>query len=142
MDADKDTAEDAPSELVAAPVRQPCGACTSSAVVQWRRRPTAQEIAEAVAVEEARREQLLASADPRLPLPVFGPLPTGEDMIRTVYACAAHGITLDAAARIHMDTCTAPNPALAPGCDCTPEVPVPDPPAAPPVQLPAHWITG
>jgi hypothetical protein len=51
-----------------------------------------------------------------------------------------HAIGMDAAALIHAKTCTAPNPATLPGCDCTPEpAPAPEPPPGPP-PLPASWI--
>jgi hypothetical protein len=40
-----------------------------------------------------------------------------------VYACADHSVSLDLAAMRHQSTCTAPNAANLPGCDCTPFVP-------------------
>ncbi|MDX3245842.1 hypothetical protein [Streptomyces sp. ME18-1-4] len=137
----------------AAPVSEPvapapptgptCAACDTEAVVHWRRRPTDDELAGLVAAEQSRRDQVLLLADPQLAAPVFPPFPTGDDMTRTVYACAAHAISLDAAARIHAGACSAPAEADLPGCDCTPE-PLP---AALHVEtsgpeLPAHWVTG
>jgi len=117
-----------------------CGACGADAVVNWMRRPTDDEVAEVIATEEERRAQLLLLADPQAPAPDFGPLPTGDGMTRTVYACVTHAIPLDAASRVHAKECTAP----ATACTCTPE----PPPHAPldggttGPQLPDTWISG
>lgn len=120
-----------------------CATCPDKAVVNWQRRPTDVELADVVAAEQSRREQLLLLADPQLPAPEFGPLPTADGMTRTVYACGSHAITMDAAARIHASTCTAPNDADLPGCDCTPEAPPQNPVEEPPAStLPEHWLTG
>jgi hypothetical protein len=112
--------------------------------VNWQRRATADEAAQVVAVEEERRAQLLLLADPQQPAPDFGPLPTADTMTCPVYACAAHAINLDAAALIHASTCTAPNPADLPGCNCTPQPQEPAPIAdlTPAALLPGHWIAG
>lgn len=123
-----------------------CTNCGEPAVVNWRRRLTADELAEHVRAEQDRRDQALLLADPQLPPPVFPPLPTGDDDTRTVYACAGHAITMDGAALIHASSCTAPNEAGMHGCDCAPE-PHPDPapePAEDPMtaRLPAHWLRG
>jgi hypothetical protein len=121
-----------------------CSACGDEAVVNWRRRPTSDELAEHVTAEQSRRDQALLLADPQLPAPVFPPLPTSDDTTRTIYSCGAHAITMDAAALIHAATCTAPNEADLPGCNCTPEplpAPEPEPADAPaPSRLPAHWL--
>jgi hypothetical protein len=124
-----------------------CGACGETAVVNWQRRATDDELAEHVAAEQSRRDQVLLLADPQLPPPVFPPLPTGDDMTRTLYACADHAIDMDAAARIHASACTAPNEVGQHGCDCSPEPhPQPDPAAAEPEPepsgLPTHWLPG
>lgn len=125
----------------APPLGPLCAACGDGAVVNWQRRPTADEVTAIVAVEVERRQQLLLLADPQLPPPEFGPLPAGDGMTRTVYACAQHAITLDGAARIHEATCTAPNPDDLPGCNCSPETPAPEPlDNGPRVQLPDHWL--
>jgi hypothetical protein len=110
--------------------------------VNWRRQPTEAEVADVIAVEVDRRTQLLLLADPELPRPDFGPLPTGDGMTRTVYACAVHAISLEGAARVHASACTAPNEAHLPGCDCTPGTPAPAPMDDPARPLPDHWITG
>jgi hypothetical protein len=115
--------------------------------VHWQRRPTDDELAEVVAAEQSRREEALLLADPQLPTPVWPPLPTGSDMTRIVHSCGPHAISMETAALIHASTCTAPNEADLPGCDCTPE-PLPEPtpeesldePAV--SRLPAHWVTG
>lgn len=130
----------------ATPAGPACTACGNEAVVHWRRRPTSDELAELVATEQARRNEVLTLADPQLPTPQFGPLPTADGMTRTVYACAPHAITLDAASRIHTSGCTAPNQADLPGCDCTPET-LPDAPLETPddgalSRLPASWTNG
>lgn len=126
-----------------APVGPACTLCAAPAVVHWLRRPTDTELDEVIAVEQGRRDSLLLLADPQQPVPEFPPLPTSENMTRTVYACAEHAITLDGAARIHDSTCTAPNEADLPGCDCTPEHPPQDPEPEPETsRLPEHWTTG
>lgn len=128
-----------PAEPV--PTGPSCAACDGTAVVQWLRRPTDDETDDAVRVEQERRDRIVLLADPQLPAPTFPPLPTGDDLVHTVYACASHAITLDAAALIHASTCTAPNGADLPGCDCTPEPPQSNPHTEPPApEMPAHWI--
>jgi len=127
----------------AAPV---CAACGSEAVVHWQRRLTGDELAEHIRVEKERRAERLLLADPQQPAPVFPPLPAADDTTRIVHACGPHAISLEAASRIHASSCTAPNEADLPGCDCTPEphpAPAPEPvdePAA--SRLPAHWLPG
>lgn len=129
------------------PTGPSCAACGNEAVVHWRRRPTNDELAELVTAEQDRREQALLLADPQLPAPQFGPLPDTDDTTRTVYACAPHAISLDAASLIHAAGCTAPNPKHLPGCDCTPEA-LPDIPPQTPDEdealsrLPASWTNG
>lgn len=135
-----------PQPAPAIPSGPLCAACGDTAVVHWQRRPTDDELAEIVRVEKDRREQLLLLADPQLPAPQFPPLPAAETTTRIVHACADHAITLDAASRVHASSCTAPNEADLPDCDCTPE-PVPEPEfeaAADPAssRLPAHWLPG
>jgi hypothetical protein len=124
-----------------------CAACGGEAVVHWQRRPTDDELAEVVAVEKDRRAEIRLLADRQMAAPEFGPLPTADGMTRTVYACGAHAIVLEAASRTHLSSCTAPNDADLPGCDCTPE-PLPERPLEPDDEepaasrLPAHWVTG
>jgi hypothetical protein len=118
-----------------------CAVCGGIAIVHWQRRLTSDEIAVEQAKEQARRDQLTALADPQLPPPDFGPMPDCADWTRAVYACMTHAIngSNDAGARIHQATCTAPNPADLPGCNCTPEpLPQPDPDPVPP-ELPPGW---
>ncbi|NUP39514.1 MAG: hypothetical protein HOY76_21505 [Streptomyces sp.] len=141
-----DTAQPPRPVVPAVPSGPVCAACASEAVVHWQRRPTDDELAELVAAEQSRREQVLRLADPQLPKPEFGPLPTGDGMTRTVYSCGPHAITMDAAALTHQSSCTAPNDADLPGCDCTPEAlpeagpdPIEETAAS---RLPAHWVTG
>ncbi|MFE9127108.1 hypothetical protein ACFYOF_17085 [Streptomyces sp. NPDC007148] len=93
-----------------------------------------------MAVEESRREQILALVDPALPPPDFGSLPTAEDTEVAVYACGSHAITMDLASLVHASTCTAPNNENLPACDCTPEPPPePSPYVERSVALPDHW---
>lgn len=142
--------EPTPAPLVAAaPTPAPlpsgplCGACGGTAVVNWRRRLTDDELAEHVRLEQERREQALLLADPQLPPPAFSPLPDGTDDTRTVYACGPHAITMDGAALIHAGDCTAPNEGGEHGCDCTPEpAPKAAPEPEPVLALPDHWQTG
>jgi hypothetical protein len=133
-------------EIPAIPAGPVCGACGTRAVVNWRRRPTDDELVHVVHAEQSRRDELLLLADPQQPAPEFGPLPTVEDTVRAVYACAEHAIDGEAAAFIHQGACTAPNETGRWGCDCIPEPlpePEPDPAADPAVAaLPAHWLTG
>ena len=133
-----------PAAILDVPTGPACRACGGQAVVIWRRRPTDDELAEQAAAEQARREQTLLLADPQLPAPEFPPLPATDDTTLTMYACADHAITLDAATLIHAGTCTAPNDTGMHGCDCTPEPhpePEPDPDPAD-SRLPAYWVTG
>jgi hypothetical protein len=112
--------------------------CTNPVAVQWRRRLTPAELTDVVAAEEQRRQQVLLLSDPENP-PAFGPLPSAGDSTRAVYACGQHSLTLDLAAHVHASTCTVPNSALLPKCDCTPE-PLPTPPALEAtVTLPTGW---
>lgn len=149
MDALTPQPMESPATAAAAPMLAPellpagpqCGACGDAALVNWRRRLTQDELAEHVAQEQSRRDHMLLLADPQNP-PVFPPLPDGSDDTRTVYACGTHAIHMDAAGLIHQATCTAPNEAHLPGCDCTPEPLPEDPPEAPATVLPAHWQTG
>ncbi|MFE7930738.1 hypothetical protein ACFU6S_18745 [Streptomyces sp. NPDC057456] len=118
-----------------------CSLCSAAALVHWQRRPTDDELDEIRATEEKRRIIALKMADAQQPEPVFPPLPTAADTLRTVYACGRHAITLDGASRIHGSACTAPNEADLPGCDCTP-VSLPTAPLETATELPAHWLTG
>ncbi|MCI3277644.1 hypothetical protein [Streptomyces cylindrosporus] len=143
----------APPAMPSGPV---CAACGEPAVVHWQRRPTDDELAELVAAEQSRRDERLLLADPQLPAPQFGPLPTAGDTTRIVHACAEHAIGLEAAALIHQATCTAPaagprdklrvDADEVPVCDCTPEHRAEPAELLPQVQapsrLPAHWVSG
>ncbi|MFJ4787572.1 hypothetical protein [Streptomyces sp. NPDC088794] len=125
------------------PAGPACVACGEPAAVHWQRRPTDEELAEVRQTEEKRRVQALKLADMQQPAPVFPPLPTAGDVLRAVYACAAHAISLDGATLFHLSSCTAPNEADLPGCDCTPEslreAPLEE--EVPRVLLPAHWLS-
>lgn len=117
-----------------------CKACSADAVVHWSRRPTAAELSDLLAAETARRADIVALSDPDNP-PAFAPMPTTDCFALPVYACAAHGLTIDLAAHVHANTCTAPNPASLPHCDCTPEsLPAPEiVQAGSPTDLPIGW---
>lgn len=122
-----------------APAGPTCSLCGGPAIVHWRRRLTLDEIAAEQAKEQARRDEVIALADKQLPPPEFGPLPDCADYVRVVYGCLSHYVTKDAAARIHQATCTAPDPAVLPACNCTPE-PAPEPEPDPePAPLPPGW---
>ena len=121
--------------------RPACALCGADALANWRRRPTDDELALFQQAEESRRETRRLLADPQLPAPDFGPLPTAEETTMAVYACGPHAITLDSAALVHASSCTAPNEADLPHCDCTPETAPPAEPA-PVSQLPEHWLPG
>lgn len=144
MDALTPPSDPAPAPV--SPVTAPgptCAACTAPAVVHWLRRPTDDEASEVIQAEQRRRDVLRQLSDPQLPPPEFGPLPSADDMTRAVYACAGHAITADAASRVHASSCTAPNDADLPGCDCTPERLPQDPVAEEPgPALPDSWVTG
>lgn len=115
-----------------------CAGCLAAPLVQWQRRPTADELAAVVAVEQSRRDQVLAAADPEQPAPEFGPLPTAAETTIAVFGCGPHAISMDLAALIHAFDCTAPDPAVLPGCNCTPE-PAPEPMHTAAQALPDHW---
>ncbi|MGW2920410.1 hypothetical protein ACWDBF_21465 [Streptomyces angustmyceticus] len=120
-----------------------CALCGEPAVVQWRRRLTDDEFTQILKAEQDRRDEAILLADPANP-PVFGPMPQPGDYTTAVYACASHGITLDLAALVHSKTCTAPQVADLPECDCTPEPPPPPDEefARPAPRLPEGWHTG
>ncbi|WP_367134445.1 MULTISPECIES: hypothetical protein [Streptomyces] len=127
------------------PVSGPvCRLCAQRAVVSWQRRLTDEEFTAHLAWEQDRRDRVLQLADPQLPVPIFGPMPRPEECTTTVFACGDHAIELDAAARVHRATCTAPSVRDVPGCDCTPEpAPPPDPePTAADIAavLPPGWV--
>ncbi|MGW2692321.1 hypothetical protein ACWC3Y_10720 [Streptomyces sp. NPDC001296] len=136
-----------PEPVPLAPPLQPsptpgcsCTGCAERPLVQWQRRPTEAELAEVVAAEQSRRDQILAAADPQQPEPAFGPLPTQQDVLIAVFACGGHAIGMDLAALVHGPDCTAPDPALLPGCNCIPEPPPkPEPLHAELLPLPDHW---
>jgi hypothetical protein len=44
--------------------------------------------------------------------------PTNTNLIN-VFACINHQLNANLAAEVHQSTCTAPNPANLPNCDCT-----------------------
>lgn len=112
-----------------------CASCDAEAVVQWLRRPTDAELDTRRGFEQARRDVITLLADPQLPAPEFGPLPTADDVTVSVYACAAHGLSLDAASMMHASVCTAP-----PVCTCQPEPAVGNPAVdIPAVVLPEGW---
>jgi hypothetical protein len=116
-----------------------CTLCGAQALVHWQRRLTDTEFDDYLHAVQTRRDELTLLADPQQPPPDFGPLPTPGDCTRPVYACMHHAIGQDAAARTHAKTCTAPNAATLPHCDCTPEpLPAPEPDPAP-QQLPPGW---
>lgn len=124
--------------VVASPVCSAVG-CADTPLVQWQRRPTEAELATLVAATQAFRDRALAAADPQQP-PVFGPLPTTTDTTVPVYACGPHAISRDLGALVHASDCTAPDPSLLPGCNCTPEpAPAPEPMHTGPRTLPDHW---
>lgn len=57
-----------------------------------------------------------------------------------VFGCPVHAITVDAAAHVHVPTCTAPDPARVPACNCTPEPLPPGRMPDPATQtLPTGW---
>ena len=127
----------APADAPPTPSGPVCTLCGDTALVSWQRRLTDDELAEFNTLEQGRHDERLLLADPDLPPPVMPPLSTGDDCRRAVYACYHHAITQDAAAHTHLSSCTAPNEADLPGCDCTPEplpepTPLPEPPALPP----------
>lgn len=115
--------------------------CTAAPLVQWQRRPTETELAPLVDAEQSRRDAVLAAADPEQPTPAFGPLPTAADTAIAVFGCGPHAISMDLAALVHASDCTAPDPAVLPGCNCTPEPePAPQPMHAVAQALPDHWM--
>jgi hypothetical protein len=114
-------------------------ACPDTAVVQWLRRPTPDELAQLVAAETDRRERWTADADPAA-LPQFGPLPAVDNTVQAVYACPAHAIPMEAAARVHDAHCPASYPAGGTYCPCEPPPAAePEPPAPEPTVLDSGW---
>ncbi len=101
--------------LQLAPAAPACGhtTCTDTAVVHWTRLPTAGELANVPADQQA-------------------------DAVVLVYACGTHAIGLEAAALVHHSTCSGPNAAALPACDCTPVQP-PQPAALDLTTLASGW---
>lgn len=111
-----------------------CNACGTNAVVQWQRRPSEAELADLVAVEQDRQTGLGLPAEQHR-------LPTADETVIAVFACAPHAIHMELAARIHAATCQAPHDDHLPDCDCEPE-PLPEPDHAgidDMVTLPTGW---
>ncbi|MGA5819738.1 hypothetical protein ACPC54_17995 [Kitasatospora sp. NPDC094028] len=108
--------------------------CLDAPVVQWQRHPTEAEFAAVLGAEQARRDQILAHADPDWPTPQFGPMPAIDDTTVAVRTCAGHAIGLNAAAHLHQADCAAPDCA----CDLTP-APQTVPPQPDLYALPAGW---
>lgn len=115
-----------------------CGACGESAVVNWQRRPTADELYAHVAHVQAWRQDRILLADAAAPAPTFGPLPTAADTALPVHSCAEHSVSMALAALMHASDCTAPGAASGKAC-CVAE-PAPTAVAeVEPVALPAGW---
>jgi hypothetical protein len=133
----------APTDVPAPRFGPACTLCGAPPpLVSWQRRLTDAELADHHGVLDAQHEERLLLADPQLPPPVQSPLPPADDCTRIVHACYPHVITQDAAARIHQATCTAPDEADLPGCNCTPEpLPAPEPAPEQPAQPPG-WGNG
>jgi hypothetical protein len=113
--------------------------CANPAVVQWSRRPTAAELSALIYAEQSRRDEVLLLASPDLPTPSFGDLPTTAGTVVPVFGCLQHAVSVDLAPFVHLSTCTAPNPATLPKCDCSPE-PLPQSAIIPPAPaLPSGW---
>jgi hypothetical protein len=96
-----------------------CGACGSTALVVWTRRPSEAELA-------------------AIPAEHGGESATATNTTVAVYACGSHAISADLGALVHQALCAGPSSPALPDCTCTPE---PAPVAVPePVQeLPAGW---
>jgi hypothetical protein len=118
-----------------------CENCGQPALAQWQRRLTDAELAVELAAERTRREEAYLLRNVQLPDPDFGPMPTGADYVRAVFACGNHAIDIEAAASIHEATCTGPHGDHTPHpkCTCTPE-PLPAADTGPlDPGSPAHW---
>jgi hypothetical protein len=102
-----------------------CDACGAPAVLQWKRRPTADELATIDANEQAWRTA--HTPDPVNP-PNFGPMPDATNTTVPVYSCGPHSISNDLAAEVHQSACSGPRSPALPACDCTPEGPPPQTP--------------
>jgi hypothetical protein len=113
--------------------------CGNPAVVQWSRRPTASELTALIYAEQARRDEVVLLANPDLPAPAFGDLPTAADTVVAVYGCVQHAVSADLAPFVHQSVCTAPNPASLPKCDCAPEPLTQNAVTPPAPDLPSGW---
>lgn len=132
----------APADVPAPRSGPACTLCGNAALVSWQRRLTDEELAEFNGIEQGRYDNRLLLADPDLPPPAMPPLSAADDCKRAVHACYHHAITQDAAAHTHLSTCTAPDEADLPSCNCVPEpLPEPEPIPEPPV-LPPGWGNG
>lgn len=117
-----------------------CERCLAPAIAQWQRRLTDVELGVELAREQQRRHMAFVLRDQQLPDPDFGPLPTGADFTRAVYACGDHAISQEDATRVHQADCSGPHGDHAPHpqCSCEPE-PLPEPEPAIISPAPAHW---
>jgi hypothetical protein len=95
-----------------------CDSCGASAVLQWKRRPTADELSALVSAEQEWRTA--HTPDPVNP-PDFGPMPDATNTTLAVYACGPHSLSADLASRVHQSLCSGPRSASLPACDCEPE---------------------
>ncbi|MCX5209824.1 hypothetical protein OG689_11060 [Kitasatospora sp. NBC_00240] len=114
--------------------------CLGAPAVQWSRRPSEAELANIVAAEQVRRDEIIAAADPEQPAPQFDPLPTAADIHVAVHACSEHPISMDLATLTHAATCTTPLLGKLPSCGCTPENAAPPTPPPATVTLPTGWV--
>lgn len=116
-----------------------CGTCGAPPAVQWRRRPTDDELAALISAEQQRRDQASTPADTAGPT-AGQPLLTAANTTIAVFACPDHAIHVDHAARIHSADCPAPHPEHLPACGCEPEPhPKPEELGGPKVLLPTGW---
>jgi hypothetical protein len=97
-----------------------CGNCGSSALVQWVRRPTADELA-------------------AIPDNQGGATATAENTTVAVYACGSHAISQELAGLVHQAVCAGPTSTVLPNCTCAP-VPWPESDPEPTTGLPAGWV--
>ncbi|MFD3717283.1 hypothetical protein [Streptomyces sp. NPDC058674] len=120
-----------------------CSTCGADGVVQWRRRPTKDDLQQVARFEAARRGVRAAAAAARGETLVEEVPQLGGEVTVPVYACEAHALPPEAAGYVHQAACKGPGKGGR--CSCPeagpefPFVPAEDPRGPAKKRLPPGW---